>query len=433
VVTALALGGAALVLLHSLSATATATLLREVQHRAAEVATQLAKEGPIELAGVLSVAPGVAQVIGPDGTVVARTASVGPMPISSLRLPPGQQTQSPQVVLAGDNDVASVVAIGVRVSGQDYVVLAAEPFGSVSDTVGAAGGVLAVGFPALLLVVAVTVYRLVGRALAPVEAIRAEVSAIEQADLSHRVSVPGGQDEIARQARTMNDMLGRLERAQRSQRRFVADASHELRSPLATLRAHLDLASVTGGRLDGVASDAISSELARLSGLVEDMLLLARADVQRTTDLRVSAAIAPVKVMGNPAQLTRLVRNLIDNAARYAESSVHLELRVDDARAVLEVSDDGPGIPEDERERVLHRFVRLDDARSSGSGGLGLAIVAEIAAAYRGSGPGGRWTRAHRCAAGGGNPGGGYPRGSGVRGSVVRGSGVPQPPSPANR
>jgi signal transduction histidine kinase len=329
--------------------------------------------------------------------------------------------------------VASVAAIGVRVSGQDYVVLAAEPFGSVSDTVGAAGGVLAVGFPALLLVVAVTVYRLVGRALAPVEALRAEVSAIEQADLSHRVSVPGGQDEIARQARTMNDMLGRLERAQRSQRRFVADASHELRSPLATLRAHLDLASVMGGRLDGVASDAISSELARLSGLVEDMLLLARADVQRTTDLRVSAAIAPVKVMGNPAQLTRLVRNLIDNAARYAESSVHLELRVDDARAVLEVSDDGPGIPEDERERVLHRFVRLDDARSSGSGGLGLAIVAEIAAAYRGSGPGGRWTRAHRCAAGGGNPGGGYPRGSGVRGSVVRGSGVPQPPSPANR
>jgi two-component system, OmpR family, sensor kinase len=286
-------------------------------------------------------------------------------------------------------------------------VLAAEPFGSVSDTVGAAGGVLAVGFPGLLLVVAVTVYRLVGRALAPVEAIRAEVSAIEQADLSHRVSVPGGQDEIARLARTMNDMLGRLERAQRSQRRFVADASHELRSPLATLRAHLDLASVMGGRLDGVASDAMSSELARLSGLVEDMLLLARADerglallprevdlddvldaervrLQRTTDLRVSAAIAPVKVMGNLAQLTRLVRNLIDNAARYAKSSVHLELRVDDARAVLEVSDDGPGIPEDERERVLHRFVRLDDARSSGSGGLGLAIVAEIAAAYGG-------------------------------------------------
>jgi signal transduction histidine kinase len=410
VVTALALGGAALVLLHSLSATATATLLREVQHRAAEVATQLAKEGPTELAGVLSVAPdasGVAQVIGPDGTVVARTASIGPMPISSLRPPPGQQAESPQVVLAGDNDVASVAAIGVRVSGQDYVVLAAEPFGSVSDTVGAAGGVLAVGFPGLLLVVAVTVYRLVGRALAPVEAIRAEVSAIEQADLSHRVSVPGGQDEIARLARTMNDMLGRLERAQRSQRRFVADASHELRSPLATLRAHLDLASVMGGRLDGVASDAMSSELARLSGLVEDMLLLARADerglallprevdlddvldaervrLQRTTDLRVSAAIAPVKVMGNLAQLTRLVRNLIDNAARYAKSSVHLELRVDDARAVLEVSDDGPGIPEDERERVLHRFVRLDDARSSGSGGLGLAIVAEIAAAYGG-------------------------------------------------
>jgi hypothetical protein len=102
---------------------------------------------------------------------------------------------------------------------------------------------------------------------------------------------------------------------------------------------------VTGGRLDGVASDAISSELARLSGLVEDMLLLARADVQRTTDLRVSAAIAPVKVMGNPAQLTRLVRNLIDNAARYAESSVHLELRVDDARRFSRCRTTGPAFP----------------------------------------------------------------------------------------
>jgi signal transduction histidine kinase len=152
----------------------------------------------------------------------------------------------------------------------------------------------------------------------------------------------------------------------------------------------------------------MSSELTRLAGLVDDMLLLARADERglsfslrevdlddvldeervrlwQTTELQVSASIAPVKVMGDRAQLTRLVRNLTDNAARYAKNSVRLVLRVDGAKAVLEVSDDGPGIPEEERERVFHRFVRLDEARSSGSGGLGLAIVSEIAAAYGGS------------------------------------------------
>jgi signal transduction histidine kinase len=411
VVTAVALGGAALVLLLSLRATATTTVLQQVHQRASEVAAQLTKEGPAELAGVLDVAPdasGVTQVIGPDGTVVAHSVSAGFTPMSSLRPPPGQQAELRDTVLSGENDAASVAAIGVRVSGQDYVVLAAQTLGSVRDTIEVVSIVLGVGFPLLLLVVGVTVYRLVGRALAPVEAIRAEVSAVQQADLSHRVPEPRGQDEIARLARTMNAMLERLQRAQRSQRQFVADASHELRSPLATLRTHLDLASVTGGRLDDVASGAMSSELTRLSGLVDDMLLLARADERglsfslrevdlddvldaervrlgQTTDLQVPASIAPVKVMGDRAQLTRMVRNLTDNAARYAKSSVRLVLRVDGAKAILEVSDDGPGIPEQERERVFHRFVRLDDARSSGSGGLGLAIVTEIAAAYGGS------------------------------------------------
>jgi signal transduction histidine kinase len=104
------------------------------------------------------------------------------------------------------------------------------------------------------------------------------VSAIEQADLSRRVPQPDGEDEISHLARTMNDMLGRLELAQRSQRRFVADASHELRSPLATLRTHLDLAARADGRLDDDAVAAMSSELSRLSSLVDDLLLLARAD-----------------------------------------------------------------------------------------------------------------------------------------------------------
>jgi signal transduction histidine kinase len=411
VVTAMALVGAAVVLLLALRSSTTATVLQQARQQAASITAELVKEGPTELAGVLVAAPdspGVAQVIDPNGTVIARTPDAATQPLSTMRPAPGQQTEQTSATLPGEDDRAAVVAVGVQVNGTNYVVLTAEPLGSVNDAVGVALGALAIGVPVLLLIVGATVYWLVGRALAPVEAIRAEVSAIEQADLSRRVPQPDGQDEISNLARTMNDMLGRLELAQRSQRRFVADASHELRSPLATLRTHLDLAARAGGQLDDDAVAAMSSELNRLASLVDDLLLLARADerglarprrevdlddildaerirLQGTTSLRISATIAPVKVFGDRAQLARLVRNLTDNAVRHAKASLSLSLRVENDRAVLAVADDGPGIPVADRERVFHRFVRLDEARSGSSGGLGLAIVAEITSIHGGT------------------------------------------------
>jgi signal transduction histidine kinase len=410
-VTAVALAGTALVLLAALQSSATDTAMAEAQQRAAEIAAQLRAEGSVRMTAQMVGDPDRlvrAQVVGPTGAVLADTARIGAPPLSPMRPVPGEQMQSRDVLQAGDDDPAVVAAAGVAVGGQNHVVLVAVGLGAVRDTVEAATTVLVVGLPLLLVVVAGTVYALVGRALHPVEAIRAQVAEIEQSDLARRVPEPGGSDEIASLARTMNAMLTRLDMSQRAQRRFVADASHELRSPLATLGAHLDVAGSRGGQLDDVARAAMQTELRRLARLVEDLLLLARADerglrrapqeldlddvldeerarLRRTTALNVTAVLAPVKIVGERSELVRMVRNLVDNAARFARTSIHLGLRIAAGRAVIDVADDGPGIPPADRERVLQRFVRLDDARSAEGSGLGLAIVAEIASSHGGT------------------------------------------------
>jgi two-component system OmpR family sensor kinase len=411
VVTAVALAGTAFLLVVALQEGATGTVMAQAQERAAEVASQVHSQGTAQLTQQLVGATDRStevQVVGPDGTVVAGTEGVGGPPLSAARPGPGQQVQNRDVMLPGESDAAVIAARGTSSGGANYVALVAVGLGTVRETVGAATTVLAVGLPLLLVVVTMTVYALVGRALRPVEAIRAEVAEIEQADLTRRVPEPGVPDEIGRLARTMNAMLTRLEVSQRAQRRFVADASHELRSPLATLRAHLDVAHADAGQLDEAAREAMEKELGRLGGLVDDMLLLARADerglgrvrgevdlddvmdeergrLRRTTTLRVTASLAPVKIRGDRSELTRMVRNLVDNASRFATSTVHLGLRVVGSAAVIEIADDGPGIPPADRERVLRRFVRLDDSRSVGGTGLGLAIVAEIASAHGGT------------------------------------------------
>jgi signal transduction histidine kinase len=206
----------------------------------------------------------------------------------------------------------------------------------------------------------------------------------------------------------MNEMLARLEAAQRSQRRFVADASHELRSPVATLRAASEVWARSGGTLEEFTA-LVGSESGRLETLVGDLLALARADEGRlvgepqevdldevvevetarlraVSGLTVDVTTTPVRVLGDPLALARALRNLTDNAVRHARSLVGLEVWQDGDFAVLRVRDDGPGIPAAERERVLQRFVRLDESRQRGSGGtgLGLAIVAETAQAHGG-------------------------------------------------
>jgi signal transduction histidine kinase len=229
--------------------------------------------------------------------------------------------------------------------------------------------------------------------------------------LNERVPVPARRDEISTLAVTMNEMLSRIEAGHTAQLRFVADASHELRSPLATIISALEVGVAHRELLDEqLASQTLLPEAHRMQALVDDLFLLARADehglalrhddvdlddltaaevehLQRHTELDVRADLAPTRLVGDPNALARVVRNLLDNAARHAAWRVEVTVRPEHGKAVATIADDGPGIPAADRDRVFDRFVRLDTDRSrrGGGTGLGLAIVAEIVAAHRGS------------------------------------------------
>lgn len=266
------------------------------------------------------------------------------------------------------------------------------------------------GGPVLLLIVGAITWWIVGRALRPVEDIREEVERISSRELDRRVPDAPGDDEVARLAITMNRMLDRLQRSQERQRRLVSDASHELRSPVAAIRQHAEVAGEhpEATRVDELAT-AVLGETERLQGLVEDLLVLARLDegresvtaevdlddivlaeagrLRRMTLIEVdTTGVAAGRVRGGEAALERVVRNLAENAARYARGRIALGLAHADGQVIFTVEDDGPGIDPKERERVLERFVRLDESRGRGTGGagLGLAIVREVVASHGG-------------------------------------------------
>jgi signal transduction histidine kinase len=289
-------------------------------------------------------------------------------------------------------------------------VLFGKTLETVTESTAAVTGLLVAGIPLLLLVVGAASWRLVGRALAPVEAMRAEVDSISTEELHRRMPQPESDDEIARLATTMNRMLARLEEGHARQRRFVSDASHELRSPVTAIRQHAEVALSHPDRTSTEElAEIVLEEDVRLEGLIEDLLLLARMDertlrlrteavdlddllfeeaarLHRTTDLRIeTGGVSAVRVAGDRRQLSRLLRNLTENAARHAHGSVALSVRETDGNVLLAVDDDGAGIPDPERQRIFDRFVRLEEARDrdSGGSGLGLAIVREISAAHR--------------------------------------------------
>ena len=282
----------------------------------------------------------------------------------------------------------------------------------VLESNGALISTLAVTIPILLAVLALVVWWVVGRTLRPVEEIRAEVSEIGWTELHRRVPEPESNDEIARLAGTMNEMLERVEVSIGRQQRFVADASHELRSPLTRMRLELEvmLANVDDPEEREVLSSTLE-EVVTLQFLVIDLLLLAQADAGQADvpyanvdldDLVVREArriqshgqvdldmsnVSAALVLGDSAQLTRALRNLLDNAERHAASQITLSLGEHNGHAVLTITDDGPGISAENADRVFERFGRLDEARSSGIGGtgLGLAIARDIVERHRGS------------------------------------------------
>ncbi len=305
-----------------------------------------------------------------------------------------------------DDDVFRVLVRKVVVDGRPAALHVATTFDIVSERTGRLVGTLALVIPPVLVMVMVLVWWLVGRTLAPVDAIRAEVEEIGESDLSRRVPDSGSGDEIGRLARTMNRMLERLESSATRQRRFVADASHEMRTPLARMRTEIEVARMDSTSDRDAVLESAHEEVVALQALIEDLLhlagsgnrpmrsvsvdldeiVLAEARQIRTPGAEIDvSAVSGAQVLGDPADLARLVRNLADNARRHAVRVVAFALWEEEGLVNLMVTDDGPGIPVEQAATVFERFTRLDDSRSGGGSGLGLAIAREIAERHGGS------------------------------------------------
>jgi signal transduction histidine kinase len=381
-----------------------ATLRSGVEQSAAAEAESVSAQLAAADATTLPADDGRLLVLLEDGRVIDRTDDEIDLPTP---VPDGDS-----FVAIVDDESVLFASEDVEVDGRDLVVLAGRSLEETDDAVGLVGVLLLVAVPVLVVLIGALTWLLVGRALAPVERIRREVSELGAGELHRRIDVPTTGDEIGRLAGTMNELLGRLEDAQTAQRRFVSDASHELRSPLAVIRQYAEVASLHPDRVDPAELSAtVLDEGARMQTLVESLLLLAKLDEgasgagRRALDvddlllaeagrlrsvggLRVeSSAVAAARVDGDEALLARVVRNLVDNAARHARSVVRLGCSSDGRSVRIAVEDDGPGVPVELRARVFERFVRLDESRSrdAGGSGLGLAIVADVVRLHGGS------------------------------------------------
>jgi len=267
----------------------------------------------------------------------------------------------------------------------------------VDDTISSITHALLIGFPALVLLVGILAWYMAGRALRPVEAIRSEAASITHTTIHRRLPVPATHDEISRLASTMNEMLDRLEDASTRQRKFVSDASHELRSPVASIRTQLEVALRRPSRDDWpVVAQRVLAEDERLEQAVADLVELARLDEgvaardlaevdldevvfeecgrERAIPIDTSG-VSGGRVNGRRDALARTVRNLVDNACRHAESRVIVTLQTRGDAVELVVADDGPGIAPEDRTRVFERFTRLDEGRARDAGGMGLGLA----------------------------------------------------------
>jgi len=420
-----AVAGAAVFLLAVLRATLVDELDTAVDSRAADIAAQIDVGNDVISLGAGIDADTLAVVFSVDGgfydssdeTIDAlELAEVfdafdEPFDLSlpDLEFTEGSDRMRAVAIFSDVAPFADPDSVIVEVGDEDLITLVATSLDGVDRTVGRIRtGALILG-PVLVALVGLLTWTLSGRALRPVEAIRTEVEAITSTDLDRRVPEPRGRDEIARLATTMNSMLDRLETSQNRQRRFVADASHELRSPLAAMQARLDVERRHPEPDWPSIAESLQHDALRLQRLVDDLLLLARADddqirsrqelvdlddvvfaaIQSVTtgDIAVDTSVVSAGlVVGDPDQLHRLAVNLVENAARHATSTVRIELVEQTGKVMMFVDDDGTGIAPEDRETVFDRFIRLDDARarSSGGSGLGLAICREIVDAHGG-------------------------------------------------
>lgn len=393
----------------------------------AGLATQLTRVGHLVSAeparsaahpALAGLAPGdyAAQIIDPAGRVRASSEEAGSAPLlrgAQLRIA-RRASLTMTTTIDDDSERLSAGPLARHPGWVAVVGTSLEPF---EAAVTALVTRLVVGGVILVIVSGLGSYLLARAALAPVERLRRRAAALSARDALSRLPVPATKDEVAALAGTMNDLLGRLHDALARQRAFVADASHELRTPFAVLSAELELAAKPGrsrAELAAAVTDA-SEEAARLSRLTDDLLLLATSDEDRLaakvgpTDLAdlLSKATAAAGQRGTEAGVTcradvpgelnatvdpvlirRAVDNLLDNALRFAppQSQVDVSGRVDGQDIMISVADSGPGFPAEYLPRAFERFSRPDSARAraDGGAGLGLSIVKAIAQAHGG-------------------------------------------------
>ncbi|MEV1331646.1 HAMP domain-containing sensor histidine kinase [Micromonospora costi] len=413
--------------------------------RTAEAVTRLAAEDA--LPDPLPVAGGQVrvQVIDAQGRIRAASIDADRL-VPMVRPDQVDPDRRQRLVVSGERvGLAGPVRVVTMPAGHPadpLTVLVAKSMADVRHSTHVVRTILLISFPLLVGVLAAVAWRVVGATLRPVEALRRGAEEITGRAGPGRLPVPASRDEVHRLAVTLNGMLDRLESARRRQRAFVADAAHELRSPVTNIRTELEVARHLGDRTDWAAvTGNLLADTERLSRLVDDLLLLARLDESGAageTDsgpgdagaggasgagmrgagagpggggaggrpdrgravgpvelgelltavagrypsppVRVTPPDEPLWTVGQPDELRRILTNLLDNAVRHARTRVVLAAVPDGAYHLVTVTDDGPGIPVADRDRVFDRFTRLDDARArdAGGAGLGLAIVREL-------------------------------------------------------
>ncbi len=400
----LAFAGASVALVHTVRNSLESRQHAEVNRALRKVASQLEAGVDPDRLKMSGADPAYAyyQIYTSDGRVIAGSTDPS-LPTLHLSAKHVARVEAP------DGSAYDVVWRDVEVSsGTSLTVAVGAPLVDVRRSVDTLATSLWIGTPGLIVLVGMVAWVLVGRALRPVEALRAQVDEITATTMYQRLPVPRTKDEVARLARTMNGMLERLEQAAARQRAFVSDASHELRSPVSTIRTELEVASADADADWPDVAARTLGETERLSRLVDDLLALARLDEspgvarrgpvdlddlaleEGTRTHRIPVATVGVsagRVNGDERQLAQVVRNLVDNAQRHARSQVAISLQHEDDDLVLVVDDDGPGVPEADRERIFDRFTRLDEARgrADGGAGLGLAVVRRVVEHHGGS------------------------------------------------
>jgi len=356
-----------------------------------------------------------AEVLEADGSVVDSSAAVG----NEVLLRPAELAaalRGPLIVnrgpLPGLEESSRLLATPVSAHGRRRIVVVGTSTEARDDSLTDLVQLLLLGGPVALLLAALAAYGVAAAALHPVEAMRTRASEISAAEPDQRLPVPPSHDEVARLGATLNEMLERLGEALEHERAFVADASHELRTPLAILRTELELALAEGRSPEELRAAIASAaeETDRLTQLSEDLLTIAQTErgelplrltrvemtellegVKRRFERRaaeegrgIEVAGPDLAIRGDRLRLDQAIGSVVDNALRYGDGTISLDVSSGNQGIEIQVRDRGPGFPTEFLPRAFERFSRASSSRRDGGSGLGLAIVRTVMRAHEG-------------------------------------------------